>query len=357
MLAVIAGIGSMWVLLVLVAVFLPGSLSWETLEGFLVISFLENVTVLVGSLLVGRLAPGRPVLHAEIAFLLAFSPGVLGHVGADDLILWREIFDHGQGFVWAAVGGWLGGGGRRGAPDGAGPRGWATEGRRSTGSLPCGSLPATREGTMSDTESSEAITPDEAVERLMAGNRRWRESAAPRAGQRWNRDLAEVAQHPFAIVIGCADSRVPVELVFDQGFGELFVIRVAGNVIGPSVIGSVEFAASHLGTGLVVVMGHTRCGAVAATIAELETGADPGSESLRSITGRIAPRIESIVRSAGEDADEAAVTRDAVRANASAVAERLVSESPILGELVEANRLRVVAAEYELETGEVHVLS
>jgi carbonic anhydrase len=194
------------------------------------------------------------------------------------------------------------------------------------------------------------LPPDEALARLVAGNRRFQNANGTSQARPWSRQLANAAQRPFAIVLGCSDSRTPVEILFDEGFGDLFVVRIAGNIVAPSVVGSIEFAAAQFGSRLVVVMGHTRCGAVAATVSAIETGSGPQSKNIRSITDRIAPHIELIVRpGASED-----VLRDAVRANVRASADHLRHGSQILEELVESGALAVVGAEYEIETGVVH---
>ena len=166
----------------------------------------------------------------------------------------------------------------------------------------------------------------------------------------WSRDLANTAQRPFAIILGCSDSRTPVEILFDEGFGDLFVVRIAGNIVAPSVVGSIEFAAAQFGSRLVVVMGHTRCGAVAATLSSIDTGLGPESKNIRSITDRIAPHVEGLERPS--DPNEA--LRAAVRANVRASADHLRHGSQILEELVESGYLAVVGAEYEIETGMVH---
>jgi carbonic anhydrase len=169
----------------------------------------------------------------------------------------------------------------------------------------------------------------------------------------WNPSIVE-GQQPFAVILGCSDSRAPAELVFDQGLGDLFVIRVAGNVVAPSGVGSVEFAVSQFGTPLVVVMGHTRCGAVGATVQALEQDDSPPSKNLRSITDRIAPHIRSLVRLArSQKADRELLMREAVRANIHASTSQLQHGSPILEELVASGKLLVVGAEYELESGHV----
>ena len=166
--------------------------------------------------------------------------------------------------------------------------------------------------------------------------------------------LADEAQRPFAIVLGCSDSRTPVEILFDEGFGDLFVVRIAGNVVAPSVVGSIEFAAAQFGTRLVVVLGHTRCGAVEATVRAIQTGDGPESRNIRSITDRIGPHIEGMVRAAGPASDPA-LLREAMRVNVRASSDHLRHGSRLLENLVLAGRVVVVGAEYELETGRVHV--
>jgi len=203
---------------------------------------------------------------------------------------------------------------------------------------------------MPHTWDPEAQPPAAALERLAAGNRRFRDAKATSAARSWSRDLATQAQRPFAIILGCSDSRTPVEILFDEGFGDLFVIRIAGNIVAPSVVGSIEFAASQFGTRLVVVMGHTRCGAIAATVRAIETGLGPESKNIRAITDRIAPHIGALVR----PGDTEGVLREAMRANVRASADHLRHGSRLLEELVVAGRVAVVGAEYELESGAVH---
>jgi carbonic anhydrase len=195
-------------------------------------------------------------------------------------------------------------------------------------------------------------SPEQALERLVDGNRRFREATGTSAARAWSPHLATNAQRPFAIVLGCSDSRTPVEILFDEGFGDLFVVRIAGNIVAPSVVGSIEFAAAQFGSRLVVVMGHTRCGAIAATVKALETGLGPESNNIRAITDRIAPHIESLVR----PGDPEAVLREAVRANVRASADHLRHGSRLLEEYIVSGRVAVVGAEYELETGEVRFL-
>ena len=193
------------------------------------------------------------------------------------------------------------------------------------------------------------ITAIEALTRLRDGNRRFVEAEA--IGSHGHRASLAAGQEPFAIVLGCSDSRVPAELVFDLGFGDLFVIRVAGNIVAPSQVGSVEFAAARFGTPLVVVMGHTQCGAITATLEEL-AGKASESRNLRSIVDRVRPSVESVMAVRG-DLDVAALTREAVRANVRASADHLRHGSEILERLIRDGGFLVVGAEYSLETGTV----
>jgi carbonic anhydrase len=198
------------------------------------------------------------------------------------------------------------------------------------------------------------IPANEALDRLREGNRRFAaglRSVDALLSQMRRGDFVE-AQQPFAVIIGCSDSRVPVEIVFDQGLGDLFVIRVAGNIVAPSQIGSVEFAAERFGTRLVVVMGHTHCGAVTATLEELQRPTENRSQNLRSIVDRIRPSLEGLI---GTDLkhDPQALAREATRANVRASANLLRHGSETLEQLIERRRLLVVGAEYALETGAV----
>ncbi|HEX2781518.1 MAG TPA: carbonic anhydrase [Gemmatimonadaceae bacterium] len=194
----------------------------------------------------------------------------------------------------------------------------------------------------------------EALERLREGNQRFVANVRGVDAFVSHTKRAELAmgQQPFAIILGCSDSRVPAEIVFDQGLGDLFVIRVAGNIVAPSQVGSVEFAAAAYGTKLVVVMGHTQCGAILATIEELErTGASP-SRNLRSIVDRIRPSVEPLFATELRK-DRKALVQHAVRANIRASVNHLRHGSELLEQLIQKNGLRVVGAEYSLETGVV----
>jgi carbonic anhydrase len=198
-----------------------------------------------------------------------------------------------------------------------------------------------------------SLSPEEALERLRDGNRRFREGRSKMEPPLFRVEFAERPQRPFAIVLGCSDSRTPVELLFDEGLGELFVVRIAGNIVAPSVVGSVEFAGSQFGSRLVVVMGHTRCGAISATLHSIQTGDGPESKNIRAITDRIAPHIQALATGAiaPEHND---VARECMRANVRASVDHLAHGSRLLEDLVLAGRLTVVGAEYELETGQVH---
>jgi carbonic anhydrase len=160
------------------------------------------------------------------------------------------------------------------------------------------------------------------------------------------------AQAPFAIILGCSDSRVPAELVFDQGLGDLFVIRVAGNIVAPSQVGSVEFAASRYGTRLVVVLGHTQCGAILATIDELQQPVEEQSRNLHSIVSRVRPSVQGLMNTELRH-DMESLIHHAVRANVRASADHLRHGSEILEQMIQNDGLKVVGAEYSLETGEV----
>lgn len=192
----------------------------------------------------------------------------------------------------------------------------------------------------------------EALERLREGNRRFvsgvrsLESLMSQA----RRSELVTGQEPFAVILGCSDSRVPVEIVFDQGLGDLFVIRVAGNVAASSQVGSIEFAAEAFGTRLVVVLGHTRCGAISTTLDELQRPTENQSRNLRSIVDRVRPSIEGLLATELRNNREA-LAREAVRANVRVAANYIRNGSDIIEQLIRRNELLVVGAEYSLETG------
>lgn len=199
------------------------------------------------------------------------------------------------------------------------------------------------------------ITAIEALSRLRDGNRRFvsNQSEAGALGNHGHRAALAAGPEPLAIILGCSDARVPAELVFDQGFGDLFVIRVAGNVVSPSQIGSVEFAAGRYGTRLVVVMGHSQCGAVIATFEALTGRTRSPSRNLLSIVNRVRPSMETVLAAAGADVNPEAVIADAVRANVRTSANHLRHGSEVLERLIQEGTLMVVGAEYSLETGVV----
>jgi carbonic anhydrase len=196
------------------------------------------------------------------------------------------------------------------------------------------------------------ISASEALQRLREGNRRFAAGMRehePDTIDRRRRELL-AGQEPFAVIYGCSDSRAPAELIFDQGLGDLFVIRVAGNVVAPSLVGSVEFAAQKLGTRLVVVMGHSSCGAVQATLEELARASEAPSYNLLSIVDRIRPSVETLLET-DLRYDPQALLHHAVRANIRASANQLRHASPLLERLVQEDGLHIAGAEYDLETG------
>ena len=193
-----------------------------------------------------------------------------------------------------------------------------------------------------------------ALERLREGNRRFAagDSGLESRSARTHRGDLASGQEPFAAILGCSDSRVPVEIVFDQGLGDLFVIRVAGNVVAPSQIGSVEFAAERFGTRLVVVLGHSRCGAIQATLEQLQRPSENQSRNLHSIVDRIRPSVEGLLATELRR-DPETLVRQAVRANIRASVSHLRHGSQLIEQLVRSSGSLVVGAEYSLETGVV----
>lgn len=203
--------------------------------------------------------------------------------------------------------------------------------------------------------SPENLSAREAMARLVMGNQRYMQNVRSVDSMLSHSRRDVQSQSPFAIVLGCSDSRAPAEVVFDQGLGDLFVIRVAGNIVAPSQVGSVEFAASRFETRLVVVMGHSRCGAILATLEELRQPADHQSPNLRSIVDRVRPSVEDLLKTELRN-DMEALVREAVRANVGVSVNHLRHGSRILEKLVQSDGLLVVGAEYSLETGVVEFL-
>jgi carbonic anhydrase len=194
----------------------------------------------------------------------------------------------------------------------------------------------------------------EALERLREGNLRFAANVRGSDAFVSHTRRAELAsgQQPFAIILGCSDSRVPAEIVFDQGLGDLFVIRVAGNIVAPSQVGSVEFSAARYSTRLVVVLGHSQCGAILATLEELLTPSENQSHNLRAIVDRVRPSVETLLHTELRH-DSDALVREAVRANIRASVNHLRHGSRVLEELIQREGLLVVGAEYSLESGVV----
>jgi carbonic anhydrase len=201
--------------------------------------------------------------------------------------------------------------------------------------------------------SGMTVSAREALARLREGNRRFvsgvQDLDAPLSHTR--RAALAVERQPFAIVLGCSDARVPAEVIFDQGLGDLFVIRVAGNIVAPSQVGSVEFAADRFETPLVVVLGHTQCGAILTTLEEVRRPTSH-SPNVRSIVDRIRPAVETLLATELAS-DEDRLVHEAVRANVRASADHLRHGSALLEQLIRDGRLAVIGAEYSLESGEV----
>jgi len=206
------------------------------------------------------------------------------------------------------------------------------------------------------------IPASEALQRLRDGNQRYHQNVRSVDSMLSHSRRGDMtSQSPFAIVLGCSDSRAPAEIVFDQGLGDLFVIRVAGNIVAPSQIGSVEFAAERFGTRLVVVMGHTGCGAIDATLEAVsneQKAPPPGqararsSRNMMSIVNRVRPGIEGLL--ATELArDPVRLRREAMRANVRASVNQLRHGSEIIERLADEEGLEVVGAELDLTTGDV----
>ena len=201
------------------------------------------------------------------------------------------------------------------------------------------------------------VTAEQALQRLRDGNQRFvaGETGHVKAVERVHSGESVADQHPIAIVLACSDSRVPIELIFDQGIGDLFVIRVAGNVVAPSQVGSIEFAARQFGTRLVLVLGHSNCGAVIATLNELTRHETIRSPGLRAIVDRVRPAVEPIL-ARHETNESAQVLHEAIRANIDRSVGCLAHGSRALETLINRGELMVVGAEYSVETGAVEFL-
>ena len=198
------------------------------------------------------------------------------------------------------------------------------------------------------------LSAEMALTALREGNRRFvaGTSIGPATDFESRRRELTAGQRPFAVILGCSDSRVPAELVFDRGLGDLFVIRVAGNIVAPSLVGSVEFAAAKFGTRLVVVLGHTQCGAIEATVDDLQKSGPAGSENVEAIVERIRPAVQPLIE-ASDEHDRSRLIAHAGRANVRMSANQLRHGSELLEQMIRDDGLRVVGAEYSPETGAV----
>jgi carbonic anhydrase len=198
------------------------------------------------------------------------------------------------------------------------------------------------------------VSAREALKRLQEGNSRFASNVRGSDAFLSHTRRAELTmgQQPFAIILGCSDSRVPAEIVFDQGLGDLFVIRVAGNIVAPSQVGSVEFAAERFGTRLVVVLGHSQCGVILATLDELRRPTENQSRNLQAIVDRVRPSVEGLLATELRH-DTDALVGQAVRANIRTAVHHLRHGSPVLEQLIQEDGLLVVGAEYSLESGVV----
>jgi carbonic anhydrase len=201
------------------------------------------------------------------------------------------------------------------------------------------------------------VSAGEALDRLREGNARFAANMGSSGALVSDSQRVALAsgQQPFAIILGCSDSRVPAEIVFDQGLGDLFVIRVAGNIVAPSQVGSVEFAAARYETRLVVVLGHSQCGAIIATLEELQRPTENQSRNLAAIVDRVRPSVEGLLATDLKHDLRALITQG-VRANIRASVDHLRHGSQVLEQLIQNDGLRVVGAEYSLETGRVEFL-
>lgn len=202
------------------------------------------------------------------------------------------------------------------------------------------------------------MNPDKALKLLTEGNKRYVEATDDGAELTvtTKRLDAEDGQNPFAIILGCSDSRVPAELVFNRGLGDLFVIRVAGNIVAPSQIGSVEFACQHFGTQLIVVLGHSHCGAINATVDCLVSDPENLSPNVASIVDRVTPAVHPIFKK-GDYKDKNDLIHQAMRANVEQSVLGLQMRSRILRRMMNKGEIKIIGAEYLIETGEVNFYS
>jgi carbonic anhydrase len=215
--------------------------------------------------------------------------------------------------------------------------------------LPIGLLLA---GLVLAAETPATVTPDEATHRLEAGNLRFTQgkSAHPNSSSARVAETGTKGQHPFAAVLSCSDSRVPLEIVFDQGIGDIFVIRVAGNVCGVDEMGSIEYAVEHVGTPVVLVLGHTECGAVKAAATKAETHGN-----IKLLVDKIAPAVAK-AQSQHPNLHGIDLAPAATEANVWQSIEGLFHHSPVTREYVRSGKLKVIAAIYDVKSGRVRWL-
>jgi carbonic anhydrase len=201
----------------------------------------------------------------------------------------------------------------------------------------------------------ENLKAEEALKLLKEGNYRYVNNLVSLDSliNKFNKQVHVQGQKPHTIVLSCSDSRVPVEIIFDQGLGDIFVIRIAGNITAPSIIGSVEFASSVFGTQLVVVMGHSKCGAIATTIKTIQESLDAPSKNLEAIVDKIRPSIENLVKLEKNSQNQNELLEKCIRANVIASANQLLHGSKIIEDLVKQEKLKIICAEYLLESGKV----
>ena len=202
-------------------------------------------------------------------------------------------------------------------------------------------------------ETGPRISPDTALKKLLAGNRSFvsnhltiKESSGPAR----RRTIASV-QHPFAVILSCSDSRVPPEIIFNKGLGEIFVVRDAGNIPDPIVLGSIEYAVEHLGASLIMVLGHSGCGAVKAAVDA--TGHEGGN--IGAIIKKIAPAVQ-LAKKETKGGNKSQLVETAIDINVKLVAQSLVSESPVIRALVDSGKVKIVCAKYDLDDGTVKLL-
>lgn len=202
------------------------------------------------------------------------------------------------------------------------------------------------------------IKPQEAIDRLLEGNRRFVtgvRSVEPLLSHLKMAELAKAGQRPFAIVLTCSDSRSPAEMIFDQGLGDLFVVRVAGNVVAPSLLASIEFAAANFGSAVVVVLGHTQCGAVKATIQHSENPSEVlPSPHLEELVGRIRPAVDALQKKSMSSESEK--LHLATESNIHRSRKLILEQSKIVRELAAEGKLSVVGALLDISTGVVKLL-